>query len=298
MVHCLCFILPLLVFFGGGEVMLRSLPNAYRTKAHGLAEKAPDVETLVLGASHTLMGIVPSHLSSMAYNLASVSQTLDLDSTLLVTYLPRLPRLRNVVVGVDAGILFDAPLAEGPEAFRATYYNLYMPTPRVGGKLKNGFEMASYTGAKEKLTAYLRGEGAEIDGEGWYMGYTLEKRDASVFTPVVAAARADYHASHGTDHLCRNRAALAGIYAICVQRGLNLVIVSTPTHPLYYKSLPEALTQACNETLAAFRDKKNAVVCDYSRDCRFEEEDFFDVDHLSTRGAKKFSDILRVERGL
>ena len=44
--------------------------------------------------------------------------------------------------------------------------------------------------------------------------------------------------------------------------------------------------------------KYGAVKCDYSRDARFRDDDFFDSDHLSDQGARKFSAILARDLGL
>ena len=51
-----------------------------------------EVETIVLGNSHTYYGIRPELLPYAAVNLANVSQTLDIDLLLLEYYAPRLKR--------------------------------------------------------------------------------------------------------------------------------------------------------------------------------------------------------------
>lgn len=292
------FVIPILLLFCAGEWGLRSMPNLYRTKAERLQHMAPRVEILILGASHTLMGISPKQLSSHAFNMAGVSQTLDLDYEILATYLPMLTQLKQVVVCADAGILFDPPLSQGDERFRTTYYNLYFPISRQGTWPRFSFEMGSYTGAKEKLSAFLRGEGCSIDSLGWYTSYTPDKRDAQSFTPQRAAERIAHHYRSGTEHLAQNREELQRLYQLCRQHNVQLLIVSTPTHRFYREAMPKDMAEHCAATLQTYRKLRGVTVLDYSADPRFDDQDFFDLDHLSTIGAVKFSQILSKDAAL
>lgn len=293
------FLLPLLLAFGGGEWALRTMPNAYSTKAAGIAKAAPRVETLLLGASHMLMGVRPDLLETEAYSLAGVSQTFDIDCDLLEAYLPALPRLRNVVACADAAILFDPPLCEGEEKFRCTYYNLYLPTPRYGRWPRFSFETAAYTGVRNKVGAWLNGDvSPHIDRYGWYDGYIPDKKRRIDFSVQAAHECAEKHYKHGAKYLEHNRARLQRLYTLCRQHGLRFVLIATPTSPHYAAALPAQATKAADNTLHAFKGKAGALVLDYSRDARFTETDFFDTDHLSTDGAAKFTRILRTDAKL
>lgn len=275
------------------------MPNAYSTKAADIATHAPQVETLLLGASHVLMGVRPDLLATKAYNLAHVSQTLDIDCDLLQTYLPTLPRLKTVVTCVDAAILFDPPLAEGEENFRCTYYNLYLPTPRYGQWPQFCLETASYTSVKNKICALFNSDTSpHIDTHGWYDGYTPNKQNAVERTAPAAHDRVKKHCKYGRNYLNSNRNALHRLHALCRRHDLKLVLIATPTTSHYAEALPAWATKAVHETFSMFKNTDDVLLRDYSRDMRFSADNFFDTDHLNTKGATKFTRILREEIGL
>lgn len=274
------------------------MPNTYRMKSAAMAAAAPELQTIVLGASHSLMGINPALLSTKAYNLAGVSQTLDIDCALLATYLPRTPRLQCVMVCADAGILFDPPLSQGVESFRCTYYNLYTPVPYIGTWPHFALETASYTGAKEKIKSWFRGEGPQTDARGFYTGYTPDLSDTTAFNAERATERTTYHLREGFKHLDNNRIRLYKLYELCQKHDLRFILITTPTHPLYQDALPDSACTAVKATLDEFRDRTGALVLDYSSDKRFTTADFYDLDHLNTRGAAKFTRILSKEAGI
>ncbi len=297
--HVVYFVLPLLVLFAAGEVDLRTMPNAYRIKAEGIERKAPEIETLIIGASHSLMGIRPSLLRTKAFNMAAVSETLDINEMVLQTYISHLPCLKNVVIAVDAAILFDPSLPEGDEAFRTTYYNLYMPTPRIGHWSQFAFEMASWQSTKNKLGALLSGEAsAEVDSLGWYTGYRLETRDEASFADEIVKTRAMHHAQYGTKHLPANLKALQRIYDLCCEHNVMLMILTTPVIKAYTTALPQWAHDSVKHTLDCYREKPNVEVKEYAADDRFSPIDFHDPDHLNTVGASKFSQILNKELDL
>ncbi len=295
----LLFVLPVFIFFAGGEWALRSMPNAYKTKASAMEQQAPHIRTLCLGASHILMGVNPDSLSLPSYNLAGVSQTLDLDFALLQTYLPRLKSLETVVVGVDPAIVFDPPLAQGDEAFRATYYDLYMPLKVQDRCSCLDFEMLNYIGVRNKISALINGDtDPHINKSGWYSGNLPSLRREEDMSIQTAKERADYHARYGTTYLESNRTQLRNIYNLCHQHKVRLLILLTPTGKAYRDALPQWVGKAQAETLAEYRNLQNVRVLDYSADDRFSDDDFFDADHLNTNGAAKFSAILRNEAHL
>ena len=284
---------------GGGECLLRQMPNAYRIKTNAIASRADHIETLILGASHSLISIRPSQLRNSAYNMAHVSQTIEVDAKVLETYLPMLPALKNVVACVDAAILFDPPIAEGDEGFRATYYNLYTPLPRLGTVLRHDLEIASYQSAKLKLSALISGETApQIDSLGWYAGYTPERTQTEMFDAASVADRARHDTQHDTTYLSQNREALQRIYDLCKQRGVTLYLICTPVVPSYTASLPAWARQAVAETLLPYQHAPQVRVLDYADDPRFDERDFYTPDHLNTTGAEKFTNILREDTPL
>ncbi|RMG71008.1 MAG: hypothetical protein D6722_07650, partial [Bacteroidetes bacterium] len=95
------FALPVALLFLGLEALQRYLPGDYPAKKAGLEARRGEIETLILGSSHSYMGIAPQALHGEAYNLAFTAQTLYFDQFLLEKYLDSLPRLRRVILPVS-----------------------------------------------------------------------------------------------------------------------------------------------------------------------------------------------------
>src|SRR5690606_6316134 len=94
----LIFIIPILIFGVSMEILLRQIPNDYKAKTHFLNTNASNVETLILGSSHTMYGINPKYIDNSAYNLSHVSQTIDIDFELLKHYKSKMPHLKHVIL--------------------------------------------------------------------------------------------------------------------------------------------------------------------------------------------------------
>ncbi|MBQ0158537.1 MAG: hypothetical protein KBS47_05995, partial [Bacteroidales bacterium] len=70
LLRLLSFALPVAMLIAAGEAYVRRLPNPARDKHTWMQRHSPEVETLVLGSSHTFYGIDPSRLGEHAYSLA------------------------------------------------------------------------------------------------------------------------------------------------------------------------------------------------------------------------------------
>ncbi|MGN1213739.1 MAG: hypothetical protein ACI4TR_02480, partial [Bacteroidaceae bacterium] len=100
-VFSLLILVPLVV----AELYVRTLPNAARYKHNYMLTRSAEIETLVLGNSHTYYGVDPSVLGSHAFSLAMPSQTYRYDYYLLTHY--DMPRLKTVVLSVTYTSMFE-----------------------------------------------------------------------------------------------------------------------------------------------------------------------------------------------
>ena len=69
-----------------GEITVRHIPNPYSTKDHYIREHGKDIETLILGSSHTFFGIVADSVGCETMNLANISQNYEYDWRVLKRY--------------------------------------------------------------------------------------------------------------------------------------------------------------------------------------------------------------------
>ena len=95
------FLLPILVLAVIMEISLRAIPNDYKQKRNYMDSHSDEIEVLVLGSSHSLYGINPKYFSQKTYNMAYVSQSLDLDYKILEKYYNRFKNLKTIIVDIS-----------------------------------------------------------------------------------------------------------------------------------------------------------------------------------------------------
>lgn len=288
-VRSLVFLLPVILFLAGLEEYMRSLPNSYRDKDEWMQGNASSVEILVLGNSHGLFGIKPDCLSKKAYNLCNVSQIFEYDEYLLRRYIGKMLSLTDVILIADNSNFFDLPFEQTDEWFRCIYYRLYMDYPKHSLYSKYGLEISNIPALKKKMQF---GHRDACDEYGWNTAYTLANRDTSALS--LDACR---EAAFG--HRCRdwavaedNRRTLGRIVDLCRTHDVRLILVQAPVMKAYYENIDHRQLLFLKKSCIG---GNGVVVADYSQDARFGYDDFFDADHLSDVGARKWSRILNEE---
>ena len=285
----------LLVFLplAAGEAWLRRQHNPSASKHAWLSAHSREVQTLVLGSSHTYYGIAPELLGVHAYNAAQVSQTLRYDDWLLSAY--PFPRLRQVIVPVSDFTLYEE-LEDGPEWHLASRYRIYMHCdihPRFG---VYGWESTHFPSFCQKLTQLWKPRRMHWSHLGQGLEYTLADRSDDWDN---GAARAAHNAYTDLSQAPRGIAHLERIAARCHQQGARLVLVMTPLRPSYSSAQLPAQVRDTERRIAAFvaRHPHEAVLLDYRAHPSFTAADFYDADHLNTDGARKLSLLIRAALG-
>lgn len=74
--------------------------------------------------------------------------------------------------------------------------------------------------------------------------------------------------------------------------GHSLVLVTTPTWHAYYDRLDNKQLEKMYNLIHEIQTADDLPYYDYLKDPRFTADDFYNSDHLSDKGAKKFTDIL------
>lgn len=273
-----------------GEAYVRSQPNPAKSKHAFLTARSAEVETLILGSSHTYYGLIADTLHPAAYNAAQVSQTYSYDYFVLTAY--PFPRLRTVVLPLSDFSLYEE-LEGGPEWYLATRYRLYMDCPRHSRFGLYGFEFTAFKVFVEKLKQLWRPRRMHWSERGTGLEYTLENRAAAWDNGADRAAV--------NRHLDFARLAekgepwLARIAAWCEARNVRLVLLSTPLRPSYRAAQLPAQTAdtEARATRLLRRYPRTVRRIDLRDDPRFGATDFYDADHLSLQGAAKLSRLLR-----
>lgn len=288
-------ILRFALFFGilllclvAGEAYVRSLPNPAKTKHAYLTAHSREVRVLVLGSSHTYYGVQPDILDAKAYSAAMVSQTLRYDDYLLHHY--PFDSLRCVILPIS-----DFTLYEDLEACEAWYlanrYRLYMNCDIHSRLSVYGWECTAFPTFCEKLKSLWQPAKMQWSTRGQGLEYTFENRSADWDNGVARAKVNTYTDFSGAADNVRH---LQSIARFCAGHGARLVLVSTPMTATYFAQLsPRQEADKVRRLTAFLQQTPCAVYYDLRRDTRITDADFYDADHLNTRGARKFTTLLR-----
>ncbi|MDX2285104.1 MAG: hypothetical protein NW241_13145 [Bacteroidia bacterium] len=288
------FSLPVLLLLLGLELLQRSLPNHYERKKALLEQQAASLHTLILGSSHTYLGIAPDLLDGPAYNMASTAQTLYYDLFLLERYLDRMPSLRTVMVPVSYSSL-GAESDRNPGDYNKSYHYAYFFGTKdfvkpLSARRFSLTALFTVKGSVDRAWGYfMEGDSLiEFRPDGWFA--TEEQRDLL----KNAAESAPFHDRYYDERLHGvNLARLAAIVSRCRMRGVEPVLISMPMHPAYMRQVRADRYAYMTQAADSLSRAHGVRYLNFTEDPRFEDADFFDSNHLRRQGAEKLTRILR-----
>jgi hypothetical protein len=278
------------------EIFVRSLPNSYKTKNEYMLNHASEVETLILGSSHSFYDINPGFLDCKAFNLANIAQDLQYDNYLLSHYSDGYRNLKTVIIPISYFTFFSTPCKEQDDHSNLiTNYHIYMDCPYGKWQIKYNFEFCYLTVFKGKILAYLKNRVRNCSELGWGNDYISSNKikDAEVNSAKNAVER---HTYNDWKYLKRNLDYFTDIVNFCKVRSIKLVMVTTPKYHSYYDLVDNTTQQ--KETFRLIEELKNKYdipYYNYLKDPRFVADDFYDADHLNEKGAEKFTKIINAE---
>ncbi len=287
------FSLPVLLLLGALEVLQHILPNNYTHKKQLLEAKASEIETLILGSSHTYLGINPEYLENEAFNLASTAQTLYFDKFLVEKYLDQLPQLKRVIVPVSYSSLGTESYLNPGDYNRSYHFAHFYGSQAFVGMLElrrlSLVSLFSIKKAVDRSIDYYTGQDSlvEFAPNGWYP--TDVQRDLKQNGIDAGTFHDAYYDSSlfGT-----NLGYLEDMLARCRERQVEVIFLSMPMHPHYLKVVKQARYEAMVTKMDSFAAAQAVTYLNFTEDSRFADADFFDSNHLRTQGAEKFTKML------
>jgi hypothetical protein len=296
----LLFILPVASILLYIEHRLASIPNSYNTKRHNFEQQSDSIEVIVLGASHATYGINPAYFSHKGFNLADISQDMYFDSGLVMKYLPKLPRLRIVIIDADYMTLNYSLDVNPVENWRTSYYYKYWG---IKSDKWQPFDMNNYSfiwlysrPIVEKL-ARKRFDTSFVNNmapNGWMRYDTLP--NTNTINDETGKKRVD---------VINNLIAMTNIAKVhnCIKnfanalkaRNIKVVLVSLPVYSTFSKFCNPELITKNNQFIDTLCKNYGCYYTNYFTDERFTIGDFHDNDHLNYRGAEKLSKLIDQE---
>ncbi|MNE35062.1 hypothetical protein D3C80_1288060 [compost metagenome] len=275
------------------EFFYRFIPNNYTEKQKQIIQNY-DSEVLILGNSHSFYGINPSSFNQKAYNFSNISQSLYFDELLLEKNITHFNNLKYVILTIDYFTLSQED-DTSEDLWRKYYYQQYMnlEVPSI-----SKFDFKSYSLAItrnlemniELLQKYRNDKKlVECDDFGWgrYEGVNLEYNNSVTAIDIVKKNE------DGLTDFKSNELRLQRMIDLCNKDKIKLVLITMPVTSYYAKNVNENKLKKIVASCNYFEEKnKNVIYLNLFQSPQFDNNDFYDTDHLNTKGAEKCSKIL------
>ncbi len=259
-----------------------------------LKKRSGNVNTVILGSSHSRRGIRDDLLSEEIFNMAFYSQDLYYNIELIKRFIPELPELRRIVLEVDPFTMCYDQIEVSRYTARR-YARLGIPARQRFNTmlfLQSNFELLNH---REKFIFDL----FRFIVKGEYPHPMTHKpvRDLSGEKAVRRTLKerlALHNGFYGSGKTFRkNLEFLARFYSFTETAGIKVTVLHMPVTDLYWAGLSQELKDAFAETedliigkcpLWSIADFRFLYAGEYSL--------FRDADHLNEEGSRKFTALL------
>ena len=281
------------------EMRLLKIQNIYNKKRTDLERQLPDIEVLILGASHAFCDLDPAYFSYRAFNLASVHQSEYYDSELEAIYAGKMPRLKLAIISADFSSFF-IELHETKEEWRDYYYYQFWNIRYPGLPLLDARKFS-------KLALY--GPGRLVDsvissGFNIDLTYTLQPNGWAAYRLPTEYPVNDSTGKHQMNIAYKNftrekMATVSGYMENMIKdlrsRNIEVAIISFPVFHTYSDNCPGQIIAMEDSTIKEFCNHYNCKYYNYSHDQRFTLADYADNDHIRKSAVPRFSKIVDTE---
>ena len=283
------FMLPIFVFMGGAEFAARQIPNYYSYKYNWMDQHAEEVETLVLGSSHSLNGIIPRYLGENSFNLALPGQTLKYDAYLFFKWADRYKNLKLVILPISYFSFF----MDHSEWIGETYSKIYLKSPFHSDFSQFNLEMLEFKPLHSKLYFWRTGNEEYVKERGWLPMYLKDKNLSTWNLEHKNMNEVKKHTAKSWEYVDNNYKLVSDIIYFCQKNDIKIVLTTIPQYKDYNTHLDKVQLRKMYELIGNLHSKFGVLYLDYLQDERFCADDFTNPTHLSEIGAQKFTKILR-----
>ena len=287
----LIIFLPTAFTLGVCEYILRSIPNDYTYKHQFLITNQNNIKILSLGSSHGYYGIQPKFFSKPAFNMAFVSQSLKYDRFLYKKYAADCDSLEYIIFPISYFSL-RSNLEKSQEWWRIKGYCIYMGCDYHGINPIYNLEITTKNKLLHIKDAFFKQlDYRTCDTLGFCTNYNKEHRAQDwQSTGLTACVR---HSKGNKDNIEANLQDLEWIIQDCQTRNIKVILLTTPTFHTYYDVLNQDQViereEICNNLVEKY---SNVTFLNWLKHEQFNEDDFFDADHLNEYGAEKLTKML------
>jgi len=301
----LLFLLPVALAWAGLEYATARIPTLHSLKRQRLLALSGKIDTLILGSSSANHGLAPKEMSGVVFNFALVSQPLYYDDRFLTWAVPLLPRLKRVIIQIEYTSL-PAQLYDSPENWRQYSYELEFGFPPA--RQRDWLDIRMFSRVALRTPQYyrqslvpalaalahgrnglMRDENLDaMDDRGWCIAPV--RLDPARLDAAVTLA---YHNSYwDRSHRSENLTYLRHMLSLLRDRHIDTVLVTLPVWRTYLAGIRPAEWSSTQAVMREMTGAYGARYFSFFDRPDFDPEDFYDSNHLSARGAVRFTRLL------
>ena len=279
----LLFLLPVIIFAIGLEIIVESIPNSYSYKSNYMTSHAKEIKTLVMGSSNAYDGICPTELPN-GFNLANSGQALEEDYRLLSMYIDSMDSLEIVILSMGYHSLLSSQTTS-----RRLYYTIYMHLYSRWPLSQFSFEIYDMPHAIQKIKEYIQtGDVTRCDSLGQRLYY-----EGTVDESGNRDMQIDFLSNHDSFEIIEKRDVIDScanylhlIDSMCQTHNVQLVIVQMPVLQQYKEQLPIEQIMLQDSLLSSV--KPSAIYINAS-EWPLTPEDCYNATHISKKKSIPFT---------
>ena len=287
----LMFMLPIFVFMGGAEFVVRQIPNEYKYKNDWMELHAEEIETLIIGNSHTEVGIIPALMGNNVFNLSIAGQDYLYTHFLFFKWANRLNNLKTLILPVSYFSFYEDIKGDDSKIMQELSYRIYMDSPYRKYNIAYNLESLYCKPLLSKLEKYANGKTVNWSSEGWVPWLKADKSPVWNANHVNKSLARIYFA-HSDRNVPDNYELMANMIDYCNHHRIRVILVSTPQTKEYNDCLSKRQIRSTQFLVQKLQQRYCFRYFDYREDVRFVDDDFYDQSHLSEIGALKFTKLL------
>jgi hypothetical protein len=295
----LLFCIPLASLFVLLEVYLFYHENSFNTKAAYLKSHAGAIECLFFGSSITAGSINPEFMDLPAANMAHAAQDYQLDSALFFHYIPKMTKLKYVIIETDYHSLEhknDAESMRVPWYYRYHGIQIYdIPLlKRISIFATSPSFFKTYIADKANPNSYKYQNnqfGVVVNGfPGVFQD--LNYNEAEIIQTAEKRLKKRVSDSSVKNYNYNKRKILS-VIDYCLANNIQVVFLKSPayiTYRNYYN--PERLALRDEFIKSQLQKNSSILVLDFEKDERFTAREYVNDNHLNSNGSEKLTQLV------
>jgi len=296
--HIVLFFIPVILGCVLVEYLVREIPESYQYNATHLDTNKDDIEVLVLGSSQSMNAINAALIDAPTLNLASGDQHHDTDFKIAKALLPRLPKLKTVVLEVSYNHFEQQHngLDFWKNSIYLEYYGIDNFDHNTYFKDRSLFLSQHTLFSKKLYDYYVKNErNAGFNRYGFdTLNFNGTFQKWNYDESIIAKKNFKINLQPSLDTWHTNSEFFIKMLGYFRSKNIQVIIAQVPMHTSFLAKREPIILLRKNEIVTHIKTKYPAIIhVNREEDTlRFNVRDFINPSHLNPKGAAKYTKIL------